>query len=63
MPRRQRIRRFGPRNKVKRRQQAGTGFNVATELDLGKSAADSKLSKMMTNDAIGYTQQHIKNQK
>ena len=35
-PKRQRIKRLGPRNKGKRRQQAGTGLNLATAVDLGK---------------------------
>ena len=53
-PRKQRIRRFCPRNKRKRRQQAGAGPGIATVIDLGKKAAGSKLGKMMINDAIDY---------
>ena len=53
-PRKKRIRRFCPRNKRKRRQQAGAGPGIATAIDLGKRAAGSKLGKMMINDAIDY---------
>ena len=52
--RRQRIGRFGPRNKSKRRQKAGAGLNIATAIDLVKRAAGSKLGKMVINDAIDY---------
>ena len=52
--RRQRIRRFGPRNKRKRRQQVGAGLDMATAIDLGKRAAGSKLGKMVINDATDY---------
>ena len=53
-PRQQRIRKIGPRNGQRRRQQAGAGLNLSTTLDLGRKAAESKLSKMMINDAIDY---------
>ena len=36
---RQRIRQFGPRNKRKRRQQAGAALKIATAIDLGKRSA------------------------
>ena len=52
VPWRQRIRRLGPRNQRRRRQQAGRGLDVATAFDQGKKAAGSKLSKMLINDAI-----------
>ena len=52
--RRQRIRRIGPRNRQRRRQQAGAGLDLSTAIDLGRKAAGSKLGKMMINDAIDY---------
>ena len=51
---RQRIRRIGPRNKRRRRKQAGAGLDLSTTIDLGRKAASSKLGKMMINDAIDY---------
>ena len=52
--RRQRIRKIGPRNRQRRRQQAGTGFDLSTTIELGRKAAGSKLGKMMINDTINY---------
>ena len=52
--RQQRIRKIGPRNKRRRRQQVGAGLKIATAIDLGKKVAGSKLCKMMINDAISY---------
>ena len=52
--RRQRITKIGPRNRQRRRQQASTGFDLSTTLDLGRKAVRSKLNKMMINDAIDY---------
>ena len=53
-PRRQRIRRIGPRNRQRRRQQAGAGLDLSTVIDFGRKAAGSKLGKMMINNAIDY---------
>ena len=53
-PRRQRISRIGPRNRRRRRQQAGAGLDLTTAINLGRNAAGSKLGKMMINDAIDY---------
>ena len=53
-PRRQRIRQFDPRNKRKRRQQAGGGLDITPAIDLGKRAVGLKLGKMMINDTIDY---------
>ena len=52
--RRQRIRRIGPRNRQRRRQQAGAGLDLSTAIDLDRKAVGSKLGKMMINDAIDY---------
>ena len=52
VPRRQRIRRIGPRNRQRRRQQAGAALDLSTAMDLGRKAASSKLSKMKINDVI-----------
>ena len=63
-PRRQRIRRIGPRNKQRLWQQTGAGHDLSTTIDLGRNAAWSKLGKMIINDAIDYiptTYKKIKN--
>ena len=44
----------------KRRQQAGAGLDLSKAIDLGKKATDSKLSKMMINEAIIIFQGPIK---
>ena len=62
--RQQKIRRIGPRNRQRRRQQADTSHNIATATDLGKRSVGSKLGKMMINDAIDFvptTYKKIKN--
>ena len=62
--RRQRIRRIGPRNRQRRRQQAGAGLDLSTAIDLDRKVAGFKLGKMMINDAIDYiptTYKKIKN--
>ena len=53
-PRRQRIRKIGPRNRRRRRQQASVGLGLSTAIDLDKKATESKLGKMMINDAKDY---------
>ena len=53
-PRWQRIRRISPKNRQKRRQQAGAGLDLSTAIDLGRKATRSKFGKMMINDAIDY---------
>ena len=53
-PRGKRMRKIGPRNRRRRRQQVGAGLDISTAIDLGRKAAVSKLGKMMTNDAIDY---------
>ena len=53
-PRRQRIKKIGPRNRHRRRQQASAGLDLSTAIDLGRKAAGFKLGKMMINDAIDY---------
>ena len=53
-PRQQRIRKIGPKNRWRRRQQAGARLNLSMTIDLGRKAAGFKLSKMMINDAIDY---------
>ena len=53
-PRRQRIRRIGPRSMQGRRQQAGAGLDLSTAIELGRKATGSKLGKMMINNAIDY---------
>ena len=35
-------------------QQAGSGLDLSTVIDLGTNAAGSKLGKMMINDVIDY---------
>ena len=51
---RQRIRRTGPRNKRRRRKQAGAGLDLLMAIVLGRKATSSKLGKIMINDAIDY---------
>ena len=53
-PRQQRIKRNGPRNRRRRRQQASAGLDLSTATDLGRKAVGSKLGKMVINDAIDY---------
>ena len=53
-PRQQRIKRNGPRNRRRRRQQASVGLDLSTATDLGRKAVGSKLGKMVINDAIDY---------
>ena len=53
-PRRHKIRRIGPRNQHRKRQQVGGGLDLSTAIDLVRKAAGSRLSKMMINDAIDY---------
>ena len=62
--RRQRIKRIGPKNRQRRRQQAGAGLDLSMAIDLDRKAAGSKLGKMMINDVIDYiptTYKKIKN--
>lgn len=50
-----------PRNKRRRRHQAGRGLDLSAAKDLGRRAAGSKLGKMMINDPIGYIPTAYKN--
>ena len=51
-PQRQRIRKYEPRNKHRRKQQAGTGIDLSTAIHLGKKGASSSVGQMIRNDAI-----------
>ena len=51
-PQRQRIRKYEPRNKHRRKQQAGTGIDLSTAIDLRKKGASSSVGQMIINDAI-----------
>ena len=51
-PWRQKHRRYGPRNKHRRRQQAGAGIVLLTVIDLGKEAAGSSAGQMVIKNAI-----------
>ena len=53
-PRRQRKRGINPRNKRRRRGQAGAGLDLAMARDLGRRGAGSSLGKTIINDAIDY---------
>ena len=46
------IRRYGPRNKRRRRQQAGAGIDLSTTIDLGKKAVRSPVGQMIIKDAV-----------
>ena len=54
------LRGIGPRNRQRRRQQAGAGLDLSKAIDLGKKATGSKLSKMMINEAITIFQGPLK---
>ena len=58
---RQRIRRIGPRDQRRRRQQAARGIDIATAFDLSEKAVGSKLGKMLINNAIDYIPTAYKN--
>ena len=42
----------GPQNKRRRRQEAGTGIDSSTAIDLGKKAAGSSVGQMIIKDVI-----------
>ena len=53
-PRQQRVRRIGPKNQRRKRQQTEAELDPSTAIDSGRRAAGSRIGKMMINDAIDY---------
>ena len=47
---------YGPQNKRRRRQQAGTGIDSSTAIDLGKKADASSVGQMIIKDVIKVLQ-------